>query len=201
MKRLLHHFERFIALSLAVLQFFSGFPVNQASADECPVYGTHQFGELQFEGDHPHKEYYACDCGFAKYTGTNRSYYDQCDICNCTHSSTTERLIETQYQKYSENEHVVNRYYEVVCQTCGTVFPEDRQESEYEAHSWDENGKCTVCNYQCLHASETRSLWDTQVKKYDEDQHEIVKIYDVISRLNSSCVRAFASSLFRGHWK
>ncbi len=41
----------------AGLQLFAVIPLNPAFADECPLYGTHQYnGDFQFEAAHPHKE-------------------------------------------------------------------------------------------------------------------------------------------------
>lgn len=110
-------------------------------ADECPVHGTHQLGEIDYEAAHPHKEFRKCDCGYAEYTGTNHSF------------TTTANPLSLRYEKNDENGHTVINIYEDVCDLCSQVVNPGREEPapDKEAHEFDANGTCIKCGYEKPH--------------------------------------------------
>ena len=94
---------------------------SQKSQDQCPLYGQHQYGTLQYEKDHPHKEYYRCDCGYAKYTGTTFTV-SSCPNCQQEHVHDWRKIIQ-KTSLINQNLEIHTRVvsYKMVCATCGAV--------------------------------------------------------------------------------
>ena len=61
---------------------------------------------------------------------------------------------EISYESVSEDGHKIS------CDTCGTVF------TELEAHDFDANGKCSICEYECAHDNITCT-------KIDNTNHKV----------------------------
>ena len=156
---------------------------------ECPVHGKHKLdGAVMFEKEHPHRQYVVCDCGYAKYTGGNKDYYSECDICNpkeCQHSSTEKKVYYDEYVAKDSQYHYHNYYYDVVCSLCGEKL-KSPMGNDKEAHTFNKNDVCTLCGYSlnkpCTHQSTREELASQTAKSLNDSQHELISTYNVICK-------------------
>ena len=153
-------------------------------AQVCPVHGTHKLdGTVMFEGDHPHKQYTVCDCGFVQYTGTTLDYYEECEICNpqeCQHLTTDIGWDTiTNKRSVSDTEHELTGYQYRYCTVCFQHIGDKYLVTETVPHDFDDAGDCPTCGYtvSCKHENTKYVEIDgfPAYHQYDEKQH----IYDV----------------------
>ena len=168
-------------------------------ADVCKVYGSqHQYTEEGYEALHPHKEYVACKCGFADYTGGTRTL-DDCTECSedsgpahtpddpedetCAH--TTKIKINTQIVDYQQTDvinasthHAIIHTYSWQCTDCQKTFDPITELMCYAAHNFNSQGVCKECNY-CTHTNIRKEYLDggKVVNKDDYYHHYIENPY------------------------
>ena len=81
------------------------------------------------------------------------------------------------------SQHIIRNYYAVVCSNCGEALEGEMEgEPTYAPHTFNGEGVCTACNYECTHPEESyveRSLGSDDPVPFDEEQHSITEYYRI----------------------
>ncbi len=110
-----------------------------------------------------------CICGYVAPT-------EECD-----HATSEEKEIDSYPEQYNEKWHYVVTVYQDVCANCGVVLNERREVRNFEAHSFNTEGICTICNYvrpnaECDHAP-TKTELSTSYEPIDREYHNVNTVY------------------------
>ena len=81
------------------------------------------------------------------------------------------------------SQHIIRNYYAVVCSNCGEALEGEMEgEPTYAPHTFNGEGVCTACNYECTHPEESyveRPLGSDDPVPFDEEQHSITEYYRI----------------------
>lgn len=160
MKKLLKYFLVCILLCAVIAG------ISTAFADVCPVHGSqHLFTEASYEAAHPHRDYEACKCGYANYTGGTRTL-DNCKECQvCSVHGVQHLFTEEGYEAAHPHKDYEACKCGYVNYTGGTRTLDDCAECNSE-----DNGPAHTPDYPedetCEHTSKVKT--NTQIVDYQQ---------------------------------
>lgn len=115
----------------------------------------------------------------------------KCNYCGygfgedyCTHPDTDVMWSSAPmtYTSLNEEQHEVEGCQYHYCTSCYKRICADFPVKEWEDHTFDSTGDCTLCNYRvgCEHKQTTMKLYDTLYESLNKDSHEVTRLYSKV---------------------
>lgn len=102
----------------------------------------------------------------------------------CTHPDTDVMWSNAPmtYTSLNEEQHEVEGCQYHYCTSCYKRICADFPVKEWEDHTFDSTGDCTLCNYRvgCEHKQTTMKLYDTLYESLNKDSHEVTRLYSKV---------------------
>lgn len=98
------------------------------------------------------------------------------------------------YTSLNEEQHQVEGCQYHYCTSCYKRISSDFEIVEYENHTFDSAGDCTLCDYRvgCAHSETRMMLYDTLYESLNKDSHEVTRLYSKVCA-NPDCGKVLVS--------
>ena len=98
------------------------------------------------------------------------------------------------YTSLNEEQHQVEGCQYHYCTSCYKRISSDFEIVEYENHTFDSAGDCTLCDYRagCAHSETAMKLYNTLYESLDKDSHQVTTLYSRVCA-NEDCGKVLVS--------